>query len=116
MKKPRQFKSMDVMGIPHQFTWTREEMREDSKTDMGETREESRTINVNSEQHLSSTGIEGTVLHEIMHAVLDVSGHSSALDDKTEESLVLALENGLHPIICKLVSLGYFRSPRTPRR
>lgn len=39
------------------------------------------------------------LLHEIIHAILWISGHSSGLTHKQEESIVRALENGLKPLI-----------------
>lgn len=39
-----------------------------------------------------------TLLHEILHAILSISGHSASLTADQEESLVLALENALGPL------------------
>jgi hypothetical protein len=40
-----------------------------------------------------------TLLHEICHAVLYFSGASEGLTETKEESIVLALEHGLAPIV-----------------
>ena len=39
------------------------------------------------------------LLHEIIHAILHYSGHNEGLSIKKEESIVLALEHGLQPIL-----------------
>lgn len=41
------------------------------------------------------------LLHECMHAILEVSGQSCLLKTKREEAIVLCLENGLWPLIKK---------------
>lgn len=40
-----------------------------------------------------------TLLHEILHAVLFYSGQSQNFEDRAEESLVMALENGLKTLV-----------------
>lgn len=40
-----------------------------------------------------------TLLHEILHAILFYSGHSQSLDEKLEEAIVMALENGFKCLI-----------------
>jgi hypothetical protein len=40
-----------------------------------------------------------TLLHEVCHAILYFSGASEGLTETKEESIVLALEHGLAPII-----------------
>jgi hypothetical protein len=47
---------------------------------------------------LNDDELEVTLLHEIIHAVLFVSGHSFTLGPAMEEALVRALEAGLGPI------------------
>ena len=46
--------------------------------------------------------LESTLLHEIIHAILYVTGHSARIEGDEEsgdeEALVLALEHGLLPI------------------
>lgn len=40
-----------------------------------------------------------TLLHEIIHAALGVSGQAELMNDESkEEALVLCLENALHPL------------------
>jgi hypothetical protein len=54
---------------------------------------------------------EDTLLHELMHAALHVSGASQKLTDGTEEDIVRGLVLVLHPL---LKDLG-FRFPRGPQ-
>lgn len=41
---------------------------------------------------------ESTLLHEILHSILHVSGQSNMLSEKQEEALVVAFEHGLMPL------------------
>lgn len=41
------------------------------------------------------------LLHEVIHAIVKLSGASAGLDHDKEESIVEALEHGLSPIIFK---------------
>lgn len=109
-KKPKRFDTLDILGKPYTFTWTTEEMPDDSKTDFGECIDGYQKIAINSdliEEKSTPLMLEVTVLHEICHGIMDASGHKEILGNK-EEGVVKALE-GLHPIICKLVKLGYFK-------
>lgn len=38
------------------------------------------------------------LLHEILHAIFNLTGHSNTLGEEIEEALVVALENGLSDI------------------
>jgi hypothetical protein len=42
---------------------------------------------------------QSTLFHECMHACLSTSGLSALLNEKQEEALVIALENGLYPLV-----------------
>lgn len=42
---------------------------------------------------------QSVLLHEVIHSILWFSGHSQNMDEKTEESLVMALETGLNSIL-----------------
>ena len=109
--KPKRFKELDILGKPYTFTWDTDSMPDDSKTDFGETIDGYQRVAINAElieEKSTDLMLEVTVLHEICHAVMDASGQKEVLGNK-EEGVVKALE-GLHPIICKLVKLGYFKS------
>lgn len=81
-----------------------------SKDDFGETCSDSKRVSINSEKHQRPSDIENTLLHELFHAVLAESGQAEYFTEIQEEALVRALENGMHPLVCRLVELGYFRS------
>lgn len=46
--------------------------------------------------------IRSTLLHEVMHAVLDITGHSHRFRENDEEAIVYALENGIYPLLKKI--------------
>ena len=46
-----------------------------------------------------------SLIHEIVHAILYVSGHGEFFEEKQEEALTLALENGIYNVLNKLVRL-----------
>jgi hypothetical protein len=53
----------------------------------------SREIRIDSMQPLDE--MKRTIIHEVMHAVLGVSGVSEKLDPKTEEAICVAMESGV---------------------
>lgn len=48
--------------------------------------------------------VRSTLLHESMHAILHVTGHSERFRNNDEEALVWALETGLYPLLEKIGS------------
>lgn len=50
------------------------------------------------DKKLKGADLELTLMHEIFHAILHVSGWSEKLGSKTEEGIVRALEHGLSPL------------------
>jgi hypothetical protein len=48
---------------------------------------------------LSEKEQKATLLHEIVHAIFFITGHSFELQDNTEEALVRAIEHGLADIV-----------------
>ncbi len=46
-----------------------------------------------------SAGADSDLLHEVLHAVLDISGFRQKMDSKEEEQLVVLLENALSILI-----------------
>lgn len=105
----KRFGSLPILGVLYKFGWRSKDMPADAKDDFGETFPDEQRIAVNVEKHKSESGVEQTMLHELIHATLYVSGHSEQLDSKQEEAIVRALENGLYPAIVRLVKMGYFR-------
>lgn len=55
-----------------------------------------RLIQVSEEQDQEAA--DSTLLHEIIHAALFVSGHAETLGNEREEGLVLVLEHALHAL------------------
>ncbi len=55
------------------------------------------TIRIRSD--LTGVELHKTLLHEILHAVLELSGQNQSLRDKQEEAIVRALENGLYGLV-----------------
>lgn len=93
-KKPRIKKlptSVTVLGKDFDISYT---MDIDTNT-YGETNVLERTIKINSNKDKK----ESTLLHEIIHAVLGVSGYSERMSEQEEEALVVLLENGLENLI-----------------
>lgn len=43
--------------------------------------------------------IHSTFLHEILHAILFISGHNETLEHEQEEAIIRAIEHGLYPIL-----------------
>lgn len=111
MTKPHKLTRIGVMGTTYRLSWSGADLTPEAIGSWGETCSERKRITVNEEKHLAEgMSPEGTLLHECIHAVLGESGHTEYFDEKQEEGLVRALEAGLHPIICRLVKAGYFRT------
>lgn len=69
------------------------------KGGLGETRNDKRVILI---KECSEAEMEATLFHEIIHAVLFISGLSFVIDpdqEGAEEAVVRALEHGLMPLI-----------------
>lgn len=68
--------------------------------DMGETKGNARIITI--DPKLRGEELKSTTIHEIIHAILHVTGQAEILasyGEHVEESLVVALEHGLTPMI-----------------
>lgn len=56
---------------------------------------------------------KSTLVHEILHAILRVSGIKQLIKDDIEEALVIAIENGLESIIeLSKYSQSVFQKPK----
>lgn len=85
-------------------TWTlsRGSHTEDDLRCFGETDTHDRSIALFTRPHedYPTRGpVEQTLLHEVLHAILHVSGTSNLLPGGTEEAVVTALEHGLWPLM-----------------
>jgi len=67
------------------------------KKTWGETNSEKRWIKIN--KNFPENTYRDTLLHEVIHAVIGVAGLSNLLDHNLEESLAIALENGLAELV-----------------
>lgn len=95
MRRP---KRIVVMGVPFRVEW---DHHFEDGTQLGETDGGHRVIRIAS--HKGREGeLASTLLHELMHAVLYVSGMEDVLDNyrkELDETVVTALEHGLFPLL-----------------
>lgn len=89
-KKP---KSVAILGADFEIRYVKSVDKGDS---FGECDGPLRIIKIKDSQpdHI----VDSTILHEIIHGILYMSGNSEHLSEELEESIVLALENGLGQI------------------
>jgi Zn-dependent peptidase ImmA (M78 family) len=80
--------NVDTAGVP----WKTGDDKEYGDTDIFDHK-----IHLNADQ--SPKQMHMTRLHEYVHAILQVSGINSLLDEKTEEAIAQAIEHGLAPLI-----------------
>lgn len=83
-------KSVNIMGIPFDV-----EVKKKAK-DHGLTNGPERKISIT--ENKNSALMESTLLHEIIHGVFYVTGHSEWLTEEQEEALTLALEHAIIPL------------------
>ena len=69
------------------------------KDDCGEFDDSTMTISINLNRHDNEDLLKSTLLHEIIHAILFITGQNELLDSKQEEGLVRAIEHGLADIV-----------------
>lgn len=69
----------------------------DKDNSYGECDGANRTIKIRAD--LEGAIYRETVLHEILHAIFYMTGHSELISPEQEESLVLSLENGLSELV-----------------
>lgn len=83
-----------IMGIEFKITYPVKIDKKDN--DIGESNGAERTIKI--KKSLTDEVKRSTILHEIIHSILYVTGQSEGLSEKQEEAIVLALEHGLDPL------------------
>lgn len=86
--------TLPIMGIPFKITYPVKVDKKDKH--VGESDGVARTIKI--KKSLTDDVKSSTILHEIIHSVLYVTGQAERLTEEQEEALVLALEHGLHPL------------------
>jgi hypothetical protein len=84
-----------IMGIPFTITFPVKVDKKDNH--VGESDGTERTIKV--KKSLTDDVKRSTLLHEILHSILYVTGQAENLTEKQEEAIVLALEHGLDPLV-----------------
>ncbi len=65
--------------------------------ELGETIGVERKIRISNK--LSGEQLKSTIIHELLHAILYITGQSERLDHDFEEAIVIALEHGLTPLV-----------------
>jgi hypothetical protein len=60
---------------------------------------ETRTIRLSRTANTTVAQAQRTLLHEVLHAILGVTGQTARLGFEGEEDLVTALERGLCPLV-----------------
>ena len=81
------------MGIPFKVTYV---AKIDKENSMGESNGAERRIKI--QKGLDTSIEEATLMHEIIHSILYLTGQAEQLNEDQEEGLVLALEHGLSQI------------------
>jgi len=90
MARPTQ---LDIMGTTFRIVQVKKIDKDDS---MGECEPLQRTIKIKA--GLNDEMFESTLLHEVIHAILTITGQAEYLKHEQEEAIVLALEHGLGPL------------------
>lgn len=88
--------TIDILGIPFKIVYPKKM----GDGVMGEADPLNRIIKV--KYGLGDEIFESTLLHEILHCILAMTGQSELLKHDHEESLVLAIEHGLGAIYGRL--------------
>jgi len=97
MARARQPRKVDILGV--QFSVIQSTKKMPDATDHGETVVVERRIYLNPTVNKTPDDMASTFLHEVIHAILGVSGQDSLIKEDHEEGLVTALEHGLYPLI-----------------
>ena len=61
-----------------------------------------RTISICTTSNRTPAEVHSTLVHEILHSIIFVSGQRNLLTPAQEEALVVALEHGLAPVLSLL--------------
>lgn len=87
-------KKIMVMGKTIDIKYVKKVDKQDS---MGECNGPERLIKIR--DSLQGEQLDDTILHEIIHQIIYLSGQGEHLTDEQEEGLVLAISTGLLPLI-----------------
>lgn len=89
-------KHLTVLGQPIAVKYTTEMLRKD---ELGLFDSSSLSIHIQPSLEKYKFLRDSVLLHEIIHAVIHISGNAHLLGDGVEESLTMALEYGLRPFL-----------------
>jgi hypothetical protein len=95
-KKIRWPEVEEINGIPFTINYQKKVKDDAGNECCGLTDGPAHWMKISTDECPSPSMVESTLLHEIIHSILYVSGQSAIIDDeKVEEGIVTALENGL---------------------
>lgn len=91
MAKPiKRRRFIDILGVRVKIKYTSKEMYDGDTELHGCFCADTMTIHISTHSDVSAT-----ILHEICHTILFISGAGTLISGKTEEAIVSALESGL---------------------
>jgi hypothetical protein len=90
---------VDILGIPFDVEYVEKIKDIEDGLLSGESDGSRHKISISKSENQTEDHIESTILHEIIHSILYISGQNATLANMAiEEGIVLALENGLHKL------------------
>lgn len=95
-------KRLIICGVPFTVRYRDKLDGDGDEIVYGQTYGHGKLIEISLAAHSSEAQIRSTLLHESLHAILHVTGHSEGLSDEKEEGIVIALENALGEIVGQL--------------
>ncbi len=103
-------KRIVICGVPHTVKYVDKIKGEGGEIVYGMYHQRDRIIEIAINPQQSQETLLATLLHECIHGVLYLSGHSEGLDGEKEESIVIALEHGLMGVIPQLIGAANDRA------
>jgi len=97
MSKTKRPTSVMILGTKFRIEYP-EIIQDESEQVCGSMTGDERLIKISLKENPTELQLHSSLVHEIVHACLYVSGLSQVLDDKLEEAVVVALEHGIGPI------------------
>lgn len=89
-KRKRRRRVITILGVKVKIKYTGKVLYDGEDELHGSFCGRTMTIHVSKESDM-----DATLLHEICHSVLEISGTNKLINEKTEEAIVCALEAGL---------------------
>lgn len=88
--KLRRKRSITILGQKIKIVYTSKVLYDGDNELHGSFNAETMTIHISNE-----SDVKGTLLHELIHSCLEISGVNKLINEKTEEAIVSSLERGL---------------------